>query len=71
MFSCRLILGTSVHERIFQVGPTVLALKLGKERLLGGVLATTPPWTFFTYFSNYEDDIQSYQILAWSKIIQK
>ena len=56
IFSCRLILGTSVHEKIFQIGPTVLALKLDKGRVLGGGgVATTP----MDYFSNHEDDIQS------------
>ena len=35
-FACRLILRTSVHEKIFQIGPTVLALKLDKGRVLGG-----------------------------------
>ena len=40
IFSCGLILGTFVHEKIFQIGPTVLALKLDKERVLG--VATTP-----------------------------
>ena len=28
IFSCSLILGTSVHEKTCQIGPTVLALKL-------------------------------------------
>ena len=35
IFSCRLILGRSVHEKIFQIGCTVLALKLDK-RVRGG-----------------------------------
>ena len=35
-FTCRLVFGTSVHEKSFQIGPTVLALKLDKERVLGG-----------------------------------
>ena len=26
---------------------------------------------FLTYFCNNEDDIQSYQILAWSKMVQR
>ena len=33
-FTCRLILGTSVYEKIFQIGPTVLALKLEKGRVV-------------------------------------
>ena len=38
IFSCRLILGTvDVYEKIFQIGPTVLALKLDKGRVLWGV----------------------------------
>ena len=60
IFSCSLILGTSVHEKIFQIGPTVLALKLDEERVLGGGGGGNHlPWTFFTYFSGHEDDIQS------------
>ena len=35
-FFCRLILGTSAHEKIFQIGNTILALKLDKGRVLGG-----------------------------------
>ena len=58
-----LILGASVHEKIFQIGPTVLALKLDKGRVLAGGVATTPPPSpieqKLTYFSSYEDDIQS------------
>ena len=50
--SCRLILGASVHKKIFQIGPTVLALKLDKGRVLGADFS-------FTYFSNHEDDSQS------------
>ena len=34
IFSCKLILGTSVHEKIFQIGSTVLDLKLDKGRVL-------------------------------------
>ena len=59
-FACRLILGTSGHEKIFQIGPTILALKLDKGRVLG--VATTPPPPIeqkLTYFFNHEDDIQS------------
>ena len=55
--SCSLILRTSVHEKKFQIGPTVLALKLDEGRVLG--VATPHGWTFFTYFSDHEDDIQS------------
>ena len=36
IFSCGLVLGTSVHENNFQIGTTVLAQKLDKGRLLGG-----------------------------------
>ena len=43
IFSCRLILEASVHKKIFQIGATVLALKLEK----------------LTYFSDHKDDIQS------------
>ena len=35
-FTCAFILETSVHEKHFQIGPTVLALKLDKGRVLGG-----------------------------------
>ena len=35
-FSCSLILGASVYEKIFQIGSTVLALKLDKGSMLGG-----------------------------------
>ena len=54
-FSCRLILGTSVHQKIFRIGPIVLALKVDKGRVLVGVATT--PINFFSYFSNHEDDI--------------
>ena len=59
IFSCRLILRASVHEIIFQIGPTILTLKLDKGTVLG--VATTPHPTEkkLTYFSNHEDDIQS------------
>ena len=33
IFSCSLIIGTSVHEKTWQIGPTVLPLKLDE----GGV----------------------------------
>ena len=42
----------------FQIGPTVLALKLDKGRVLGG-MATPSIEQKFTYFSDHEDDIQS------------
>ena len=47
-----LILGTSVHERSFQTGPTVLAIKLDKWRVLGGGRGDwqPPPWTFLPIF---------------------
>ena len=47
IFSCSLILGTSVHEKMLQIGPTVLALKLDNGRMLGG---TTPSSTFKPIF---------------------
>ena len=53
-----LILGISVHEKYFQIGLTVLALKLVKGGCWGGV-ATTPIEQKLTYFSYHEDDIQS------------
>ena len=58
-FSCRLILGTSVHEKIFKIRPTVLALELDKGRVLVG--GRQPPHIEFSvfYFSNREGDIQS------------
>ena len=37
---CRLILGTSAHEKMFQIGPTILALKLDKG---GGCWGWQPP----------------------------
>ena len=37
IFSCSLILGTSVHERTWQIGPTVLPLKLDE----GGCLISS------------------------------
>ena len=54
-----LILGISVHEKYFQIGPTFLALKLVKGGCWGGGVATTPIEQKLTYFSNHEDDIQS------------
>ena len=62
LFRCRLILGRSVHGKIFQIGPTVLALKLDKDSVLGGANHPLPPppppiKQKLTYFSNHEDDI--------------
>ena len=37
IFCCRFILGASVHEKKFQIGPTVLALKLDKGRMLTSI----------------------------------
>ena len=54
-----LILRTSVHEKNFQIGPTVLALKLDKGRVLGGGNHPLLTEQKLTYFSNQEDDIQS------------
>ena len=54
------VLEASVHEKIFQIGPTVLALKLDK----GGM----PP---LSYFSNNEDGIQSQQNLVWDRIVSR
>ena len=50
-----------VHEKIFQIGLTILALNVDKGRCWGGGVATTPPPTEhkLTYFSDHEDDIQS------------
>ena len=52
IFSCSLILGTSVHEKILQIRPTILPLKLNKRRVLGeGVgVATTPHGLFDLFF---------------------
>ena len=37
---------------------------------VAGVATTPPPIEqMLTYFSNHEDDIQSLQILVWSKIV--
>ena len=51
--------GASIHEKTFQIGATVLALKLDKWRMLGGGGATIPIEQKLTYFSDHEDDIQS------------
>ena len=60
IFSCSLTLGTSVYEKNFQIGNTVLDLKLDEGRVLGSGDGNHPlPWIFFTYFSNHKDDIQS------------
>ena len=42
-FICRHILGTSVHEKNSQIGPTVLALKLDKGRVLESGNHPPPP----------------------------
>ena len=44
-FSCLHILGASVTfmKDIFQIGPTVLTLKLDKKRVLEGVATMSPP----------------------------
>ena len=63
IFSCRLILGTFVHGKTFQIESTILALKLDEKRVLqrdgNHPPPPPPPWTFFTCFPNHEDDIQS------------
>ena len=47
-------------EKMFQIGPTVLALKSDKERVLGSGNHPPPPIEQkLTYFSNHEDEIQS------------
>ena len=58
------MLGASVHEKIFQIGPTVLALRLDKGRVLGVATIPSPIEQKLTHFSNHEDDIQSLQILV-------
>ena len=50
IFSCSLILGTSVHEKIFQIGPTVLVLKLNERRVLGGGGGNTLHGLFLNLF---------------------
>ena len=50
IFSSSLILGTSFHKKIVQIGPTVLALKLDEGRVLGGGNHHPPPWTFLSIF---------------------
>ena len=42
-------------KKIFQIGPTILALKLDEGRVLGGNYPLQ--WTFFACFSNHEDDM--------------
>ena len=49
-------------KKIFQIGPTVLALKLDKGRVLGGGGGEGNHSHIeqkLTYVSNHEDDIQS------------
>ena len=71
IFSCRLVSGTSFHQKLCQIGSTVLALKLDKGRVLGVATISLPRRLFFTYFSNYEDGIKYQQILIWSKMIPR
>ena len=44
----------------FQIRPTILALKLDKARVLGVASILSPIEQRLTYFSDHEDDIQSY-----------
>ena len=45
--------------------------KFNEGRVLGvREVATIPRGLWLTYFSYHEDDIQSWQILVWSKIVQ-
>ena len=49
-----------VHEKIFQIGLTILALNLDKGRCWGRGGNPPPPTEHkLTYFSDHEDDIQS------------
>ena len=48
--SYSLIIGTSVHEKMFQMGPTGLALKLDECRVLEVGSGNQPPWTFCLFF---------------------
>ena len=48
IFSFSLILEIFVHENKFQIGPTVLALKLDEGRMMGG--GNNSPWTFLYLF---------------------
>ena len=59
-------LGHLSMEKVFQIGPAVLALKLDKGRVLGGERGLQPPLhgLLFTYFSDHEDDIQFQQIFC-------
>ena len=63
------MLGASVDERIFQIGPTVLTFKLDKGE--GAGVATIWTEQKLTYFSYHEDDIQSLQVLVWNKIVSR
>ena len=54
------------QQKIVEIGPTILVLKLNKARVLGA-----PPWKKVHIFFIHEDDIQSLQILVWSKIVSK
>ena len=72
-FSCRLILGTSVHEKNFQMETAILALKLDKGKVLEVANPPPPPPPSieqkFTNLSSHEYGIQLYKILVWSKIV--
>ena len=43
IFSCRLVIVTSVHDKIFQIRPAILALKLDQGRAGGGNHPPPPP----------------------------
>ena len=59
--------GSSLDLSIFQIGPIILALKLGKGRVLGGWQPPPPSIEQkLTYFSNHEDNIQSQQ--CWYEV---
>ena len=61
-------LGHLSMKTFFQIRPTVLALKLDKERvLMGGNHPPPPIEQTLTYFSNHEDDIQSISTFVWSE----
>ena len=56
-----LAVGSSLRHlsvKSFQIGPTVLTLKLDKGMVLAGGVATTP-MDLFTFYYNHENDIQS------------
>ena len=70
-FSCRLILGASIHEKIFK--SDLLSWPKIRQRMGAGGWQPLPPPTEqkLTYFSNHESDIQSQQILVWNKIVSR